>query len=176
MQWAEKCFEGQVYGLSHLDPFTLLVSVAETNFKVRVSFYHHCFTEKWDTIIHSPDYRYVAQNGSDLRAFNLERYELSKSLPDIIRRMPTGKVCFTNEQNFLKVNIIDHNGEAQKYVIFFKIIPARSRSHDVAMLVQSAYIKESLPKNIDKIRFTTLVRKVAAGEVIKSPRVFQNRR
>ena len=135
---------------------------------VLVNFSCHCFTEKFDC---DPAFEY--RHGREVRSFDEQRYALSLNLPSIIQAIIDKKVFFTRETNYLSVELVDHDGMQIRYTVFFDLKRARDADHDLVMTVESAYIKEALPRHLDKIRFRILVGKIARGQKVRSPYHFQ---
>lgn len=170
--------QGKTYTFEHLAPLTLSVPVKSGQtvriVSVVVHFSCHCFTEAHDPGLHTPDLIY--RHRGEVRAFQVDRYELSKKLPAIIESLPTRKVFFTKETNYLVVESIDQDGRRVSYTVFFDLKRARGIGYDLAMTVESAYVKDVLPKHLDKISFRILAAKTLAGQKVRSPQVFQKRK
>lgn len=167
---------GKSYDFDHLKPLTLRVSPDDKPgtkvLAILVNFSCHCFTEGYDPS--RPELTYI--HAGETRSFDKLRYALSLNLHSIIRVIPDKKVLFTRETNYLIAETIDHSGQNVKYTIFFDLKKARDRWNDLVMTVESAYIKEALPKHLDKIRFKILAGKVAGGHKVLSPQHFQKRK
>ena len=127
-----------------------------------MNFSCHCFSEAHDPAIHTPDLIY--RHEGDVRAFQRSRFDLSLRLPDIIRQVPNRKVFFSRETNYLTVETVDQHGKKVTYTVFFDLKRARLEGHDLVMTVESAYVKEELPKHLDKISF-----KISGGQDFLGP-------
>lgn len=172
MKFSPYKFDGNVFRLDHLQPFTLVVApdkaVQTKALSILVNFSCHCFTEGYDGIAaHAYTHR------GELRSFSHSRYALSFKLPDIIRSVSERKVLFSRETNYLIIEVIDQAGKAAHYTVFFDLKKASDDKHDLVMTIESAYIKEVLPKHLDKIRFRILAGKVARGLKVRSPHHYQ---
>lgn len=165
MKWGVRDFNGEAFDLCHLDPFIFAIPAKNDSaeYRVRVTFGCHTFTRAWaeDEPAHL---RF--ENGSEVRCFCNERFELSRRLPSIIHNAATGRVHFSQFGNYLIVRDID--GLAGPYVMFFNLERARSEGFELTMFVDSAYVKPNLPNKLDAVFFTTLVEKIAKRQ--KLPR------
>ena len=152
---------GQTFDFAHLNSFSLSVPHRETTYSVLVNFSCHCFTEKFDETSDMPPYTHR----NEVRTFNIKRYGLSKSLRSIIEEHANKKVFFTRNSNYL---IVSTDNE-EKYAIFFDLKRERTGAHHVVLTVASAYLKDALPKHLDKINFRILIAKIATGQQVRSP-------
>lgn len=170
-RWPAKQIQGQVYDLSHLDPFILSIAPAAAGsqtYRVRVSFGLHTFS-KTLAPEHTPDL--VVRDGGDKRCFCKERYGLSRELPPLIATAASSKAFFSHDGNYVIFKRKTYGGVIIPYAAFFDMRQSRdNKTHDAAMFIKSAYLKPSLPRNMDAIKFATLVAKIARGEPIKRPR------
>ena len=100
---------GETFTFDHLESTDLTVTVKSgkttRDIVIVVNFGCHCFTEKHDPAIHTPDLIY--RHDGEIRTFDYARYALSKALPDIIRRIPGRKVFFSRETNYLTIETVD---------------------------------------------------------------------
>jgi hypothetical protein len=171
-----KRFRGEVYRLGHLASFEFSLALdaqASVSVALQVQFSAHCFTERFDAAVHQTEHRYT--HLGELRAFNLERYQLSLLLPDLIRSMGQRKVNFTKESNYLLVERVDLQGVRQQYVVFFDLKKAKG-GRALRMFVQSAYVKAALPQSLDTIRFRILAAAIWEGRAVHSPQTKQKAR
>lgn len=169
MSWGKKKIRGQVYDLTHLDPFILQVTPkteGARTFNVHISFGSHVFTEEWECS-HTPDLKFI--DGTEVRCFSIIRHSLSLNLPQIVRQAASGRAHFSSHQNtfMLFQNLSDLTGP---YAVFFNITKAKSQKFDASMFVISAYEKPNLPKRLKRITFATLVSNTVIGKPIKRPK------
>lgn len=119
-------------------------------------FSSHTFT-KGCTRAEGPDAAYSTE--TDLRQFSLERYDLSKSLPDIVRHMEHRKCFFTRRENYF---VFETEGipKGSEYRVFFDVRKVAFRT--VLLWIQSAYVGTSNDppsgRRRKKIGFRVLVR------------------
>lgn len=168
-----KTIRGQEYDLSHLEPFTFALDVDDRTYRVAAEFSSHCFTEAL-TAEHTPDLRYA--HGGETRAFNVERYGLSRKLPDIIRTLGTRSVYHSERETFFVLRDQEFAGGRQPYLIFFSTFTASAKDIHVHLRVRSAYLKPGMSRFAAPIRFSTLVRATAEGRKPKMGRPVQVKR
>ena len=86
-----KEFNGSIYTFEHLNPLALTVQLDAAGTKqldLTVTFSTHCFTEKFDEILHHDHHRYTFRG--ERRAFDVRRYECSLQLPHIMPKLLKG--------------------------------------------------------------------------------------
>ena len=169
MSWGQKKIQGQVYDLTHLDPFIFPVTPkadGARTFNVHVSFGLHVFTEEWDDS-YTPDLKFT--DGDELRCFSIDRHSHSLELPQIIQDAASGRAYFSDYPHTFTVskNLPNLVGP---YSVYFKIEKAKSPKFDASMFVVSAYEKQNLPPRLKKITFATLVSHTVMGKPIRRPR------
>lgn len=160
--------DGRVYSLTHLQPFTIPVSMqgeGAPTYKLYVSFGTHTFSKKWDA--EYPE-THKLTDGREERCFCPQRHTHSLQLPTIIQRGILGKVYFSQTRNYLLVH--DLRGLNAPYAVFFNMEKAKSKDFHAAMFVVSAYEKPDLPRKLAKITFNTLMAKTVKGEPIIRPK------
>ena len=141
--------DGITYSLEHLNPFYLKFFGEKISKEItlKILYSDHCFTAR--------------KNKSDSnseRCFNLERYELSKLLPELIEKMNNGSV--------VKTTLHDKD-----YNIFFEVRKRNTSNPDcdLVMRIESAYVFDE-GKSLEytgKIRFLILCQKIYLGEKIQ---------
>lgn len=159
-----KKIKGVVYDLSHLDSFDFELRVNKEYFKIKVIFSHHCFTEK-RLKHHTPDFFYH-HKGDNKRAFCMNRYTLSLALPKTIQTLGNATVYHSEQNNFFFVRTSTISNLNGPYIIFFKPIISRSSTVDVAMHINSAYLKPNMTQEGSGINFTTLIEATANNRKI----------
>lgn len=138
-------FESQslTYDLSHLDAFDCVFTQAATadkperSYRVRVEFGHHCFTRGLRD--EDPDELIYPGPRQDPRAFDPERWELSRQLPELIRGLMTREVRHTNYGNFLTVELTDLNGGSVEYEVYFNV---KKTGKQMYLVVSSAFPRD----------------------------------
>ena len=123
----------------------------ECRYSVEVSYSNHCFTK--------------AGNETD-RIFDLERYEESKRLPQIMGELMSRECHHTGKNNFVTFDL----GEGKTYEIYFEVF----KNEGLKIRVQSAYIRDphrlySQPGR-SKIKFSTILFNTQHDKPIHPPR------
>ncbi len=103
--------------------------------------------------------------------FNVNRWGFSQQLPAIIEGLLDRWVYFTNGQNFHIMNLVDSSGLSVQYLIFFQV---KQKDKGLRLVVESAYpydpaLGGTLPRNDNRARFSTILRKVSDGESLRKP-------
>jgi hypothetical protein len=163
-----------VFDLSHLDPFVFDLVVAPKDdkpvltYSINVEFSMHCFTR--DAIrgeVYTTELEF--RDGRERRLFSAERYYLSKRLPEIIRTVAQRKCYHARDGNFLTVEIIDDQGIAAEYSVFFKVA-RRTGRNQLTLYVQTAYVRGKIPVPERRpIQFRLIAFNVSIGRKIKKP-------
>jgi hypothetical protein len=145
-RWGAHKEADAVYDLSHLHPLRYTLSMEGTpnnaarDVEIRVGFSSHTFTESCED--HEAHIAYSPPN--DPRKFSLERYELSKRIPQVIQNLKGRNILFGNRENYLVVELPGVIPPGTEYWIFFDLRPVRgslqSAPNGVLLFVQSAYV------------------------------------
>lgn len=168
--WPAHIVREQVYDLSHLNDYqTTFENRNGTQFKVRVKFGHHCFTrkiEETDTL----DMIYQASPHGDRRAFDFDRYALSKNLASYISGLMEGHCYNTGNGKFFIIKIVTHDGKEREYEIYFRVYRSQN-PRGLVLDIRSAFLRD--PDRMDsrshqgKIHFGAILSNVQKG---KQPR------
>ena len=93
--WQDVTINGRIYGLSHLQPFTLGVTPkaeGAPTFKVYVSFGSHTFSREWEATDTLP---FRLEYNGEVRCFCPSRHAHSLHLPTIIHQGVRGRAYFS---------------------------------------------------------------------------------
>ena len=161
----KKAFNGTIYEFSHLAPLLLQVPVNAgqiAHVPVHVTFGCHCFTEGFKADVHRDHHRYTHLN--ELRAFNVERFQCSLQLPQIVNSMLGGRVYHADKSLTYVAQITLTPGEnPQSYSVFFSLEKdRRATAPTVKMYIKSAYLRTLAAKShAQSWRFAALVGVIA---------------
>ncbi|HHF3888315.1 TPA: hypothetical protein ACPOXY_001824 [Haemophilus influenzae] len=155
--------DGITYSLEHLNPFYLKFFGEKISKEItlKILYSDHCFTAR--------------KNKSDSnseRCFNLERYELSKLLPELIEKMNNGSVqVFQTSARRNFAYVVKTTLHDKDYNIFFEVRKRNTSNPDcdLVMRIESAYVFDE-GKSLEytgKIRFLILCQKIYLGEKIQ---------
>jgi hypothetical protein len=174
--WQPFNLNGVPHKLDHLHPATITYTqpakadVPERKYVVEVLFGLHCFTRGEDDTEPS-DAKLNYSDSRETRTFDLDRYELSKSLPELVKNLARSKCYHTNHGNFFTVEIVKNSGGIRRYEVYFAL--SRSAKKGVLNLhVQSAYPRDEQHQNMPRrkgIGFFVLLYNVQNNRPIKPP-------
>lgn len=160
--FANKTFEGQVYTFPHLAqmtlPVDLVVQKEPISIPVRVTFGCHCFTEEFDPEKHGGHHRYT--HLGEERAFDVERYQCSLQLPQVMNAMLGGTIYRADRSyTYVAQIVLPPITGLQPYSIFFSLEKTRKSPAPAAeMFVKSAYLSPlKHSPNAQSWRFKALV-------------------
>lgn len=168
--------------MKHLDEFEFtFVQEAQGESKEKqydfvVSFSHHCFTfapnkHAGETLADYPDELYYSDS-NETRVFCFSRYELSKSLPDIVKGIHQAPCFHTGKGNFFIIRMKKGGDKEGEYEIYFKV--SRSSNNKLRLYVESAYIRDAdhgssqPPKK--KINFFVIAHNTKMNKSIRVPK------
>ena len=147
-QWKLFHLAGKADGLSHLNSFLhTFVQPAKgelpaRTYTVQVEFGLHCFTREAgrNDDLQGP---LAVTHRRETRIFDLRRYERSKELAAIVRRLPE-QACFHTKRsaNFLTIKSVNAAGAVDSYEVYFSVrrmVAARR----LFLIVKSAYVRDS---------------------------------
>jgi hypothetical protein len=144
--WRPIEIDGVHYHLTHLHPITVVYTQPpkkdhpERTYTVDVIFGLHCFTKGINNGS-AVDPRLCYSDARETRIFDLNRFELSKRLPELVAKLHATKCYHTNHGNFFTIEIIENGGEKQQYEVYFTLSRSAKKGH-LTLWVQSAYIRD----------------------------------
>lgn len=169
--WDEHEQDGESYCLRHLHPFEWksiqpgTKDKPDRNYLFDVKFSIHCFTRDPYSNEHIHESQWYSDS-RESRVFCRERYLLSHQLPEIIRSTDKHKVLNTKKGNFLTIEVIDEEGNARDYHVYFSVSRSSKKKGFLNLYVQSAYPEDTgnRPKHLKPIglyviAFNTLTKK-----------------
>jgi hypothetical protein len=103
------------------------------------------------------------------RPFNLERYQLSKQLPDIIKALgeQTTLVIHAKRENYAAVKVLDSQGVEVYYFVAFTVFREKKKFR---LHVMSAYPKYDGIGKIQKVKFLTIAHNLSKGKNLPTPK------
>lgn len=173
--WAAHTTGNTTYDLAHLNEYqTTFTTKNGTPFRVRVKFGHHCFTRKTEPT-DTPDMLYRASPAGDVRAFDLDRYMLSKHLAQYISGFMDGHCYNTGNGKFFVIRLVTYDGKERDYEIYFRVYRSQN-PRGLVLDIRSAFLRD--PDRMDsrshqgKIHFGAILSNVQKGQ---QPRTTGNR-
>ena len=156
--------QGQLYDLSHLDPFSHSVVGSDREYAIEVRFSCHCFTEEV-TQNHTPDLHYTHRG--ERRAFCTIRHQLSIQLPQLITTLKTQSVYNNRGGNFFFWRNQTVTGQGEPYLIFFDATRSTRSGIDVIMNINSAHLKPGMTLFAAPVKFPTLIEAKTKGTKLR---------
>jgi hypothetical protein len=144
---------GEVFSFEHLDADVITYQdskQANICYKFYVTYSHHCFTKDDDTAQSEQNRAIQYPSPKDPRAFHIGRYNLSKSLPKIIRTLPEQFVYHGGYDNYCSAIFKDAQGNEIVYQIVFSVFRSQKK---LRLHVESAYLLEKGLGKIKKVKF-----------------------
>lgn len=170
--WRSFSLEGKNYDLSHLDAHTIEYfderdpkNLRKYRFQVTYSF--HCFTENNPSLTPEDSKVWTYKSPKEARHFSLERYHLSKGLPDIIKSLgtPETKVFHAQRGNYSIVKVSSPSGLEVSYLVIFSVFKEKKK---LKLHVESAYPKENLGR-MKKVNFWIIAHNLLMGKPLPRP-------
>jgi hypothetical protein len=140
MRWRpHESRRGEIYALSHLHPFRFTVTyeaykgMPPRTVAIHVGFSMHVFTCRLDSAVDDPE---IYRDEREERAFDHERYLLSRNLRSIITGLEKRRCFYAKNKNFVTVELDGMPGN-REYRVFFSV--RKKDGSAVELVVQSAY-------------------------------------
>ncbi|MGA3890666.1 hypothetical protein ACI2S3_18375 [Ralstonia nicotianae] len=186
-RWEDRTIDGADYSFAHLVQFDMRLErpakgeLEAFSIGIRVVFDCHVVTEKdegkgpGDVV---GDSRYWVDAGDNCRLFHAERYEQSRSLPDLIRGLPEGKTkCYVAKNtNYMVWRPMGAGLGGPHYQVFFDLYRTVDTTPRLVMYVQSAYVKDNpLKAQRESERPFATVCAELAGLIKKAPKGPRNK-
>jgi hypothetical protein len=165
-QWPTFTCDDITYDLSHLDAHEVTFTLKEGNFRFIVTYSHHCFAKDCPAGTNvDPKWSYLS--GNELRAFHIERYNLSKGLPALLPNLITAKTYHVGYDNYAFCEVIQ--GET---VVYYKVAFVVYRHFKKFRLhVTSAYpVDANAYESKRRVNFASIVLNVAKGKKPPTPK------
>lgn len=167
--WRNFEFNGNTFDLSHLNAHSVTYVDVNTNqeYKFFVTYSSHCFTSEIPEKISDQDLQliYIAKNES--RLFDLERYELSKNLPDIVHSLseqPT-LIYYVKNRNYATDKLVSLNGNEITYFVPFTAYRDKKKFR---LHIVSAYHNKNIGKK-SKVKFFVIANNLLTGKMLPQP-------
>ncbi len=168
MRWTDFGIQNQLFDLSHLDQFDHVYLLSDgSSHCVTIRFSHHCFTDH-PSPTDDPDSSFVI--GKDRRTFDVQRWQLSQRLPQIIKTLETRYISHTDHQSFFTVELVNERGQPQDYEVYFEVTKD-TKTKRLYLTVKSAYSRDpnrntQRPKS-RKIRLLVILRNAQQNKPIR---------
>ncbi|SHO57874.1 heat-shock protein [Vibrio quintilis] len=166
-QWKPFHLDEKEYVFNHLDAVkhTFNHPERQESYTLFFTFSHHTFTRSptvSDAKVRACEYY---QYPSDLRIFDITRYELSKQLPEIIKNLPEQFLFHGGYGRYCSVKIQDRSGEEVNYQIVYRVWKERGK---MRFHIESAYPIEPMSK-VKKVNFWSICHNLLRGKKLPEP-------
>lgn len=176
MEWKDFQLGDELCSLVHLHPFAFEVVVPaakdkpERRYVLNVIFSLHCFTRgcrEGEDI--APNLAYG--DNRETRIFDVERYRLSRQLPDIVRGLAERKCYHDKHGNFYVFESQDADGVKKYYSVFFSLSKAGKKT-GLNLFITTAHLRDEPPYAKDKkpIRFRVILHNISTGKPVNRPK------
>jgi hypothetical protein len=173
ISWKNFILNGETYDLSHLnaDWVEYLDNRDEKQpiiYKFIVTYGLHCFTKNSDELSGEESKLLMYNGPRESRAFNFERYNLSKQLPSIIKSLGDKEtlVCHAGYGNFATVKVLDSNDIEVDYFVAFA---AFRESKKLRLHIHSAYPKYEGIGKVKKVGFFVIAKNLLHNRDLPKP-------
>jgi hypothetical protein len=167
--WDNFTLDGEIYDLSHLDAHSVEYfdnrdDKNTITYKFIITYGFHCFTGKSDEVDRSLIYNAPKES----RAFNVERYHLSKYLPDLVKALAekTSLVIHAGYGNYATAKVLDSNNIEVDYFVAFKVF---RESKKLRLHILSAYPKYEGLGKIKKVSFLVIASNLLRNKKLPTP-------
>ena len=166
--WPPLFVDGDRLELSHLEPFQFETFPLgfDQHATINVRFHNHCFTETFDPKKHSTPIKIKNVASFEARAFSPIRYELSKSLPKIIKSLEGQRIVSTREGNLIKIELTD----GLIYPIFFTLRRKSALYADLYVVSAYPWDRKGKPVTTGEMRFNLVLAKILRSQPVKFPK------
>ena len=163
--WKPHKQDGKEYNLDHLRAclHTFKHPKRDEIYQIYFTFSHHTFTSKGSNSCAGIKYAFPPQ---DIRVFDTRRYELSKSIPKIIERLPDSIFFHGGFGRFCTCKIKDEVGNVINYQIVYKVWKQRGK---LRFHVESAYPLDKPLGRIKKVDFWVICFNAQWGKDLPKP-------
>lgn len=174
--WRNFTLNSEIYDLSHLNAHSVeYLDNRDTNklitYKFIVTYGLHCFTKESEDITEEESQLLMYKGPRESRSFNLERYDLSKQLPEIIKALGQSAtlVCHAGYGNYAIVKVVDSKGVKVDYFVVFKVFRETKR---LRLHVTSAYPQsEGVQEKRKKVNFFVIAKNLLNNKKLPKPSI-----
>ena len=155
-QWKSFVHQESVYELSHLNAFKIVYVDSKTGnqYTFFVTFGLHCFTKDLDSLTEIERQDLLYSSRREVRPFNFERYNYSKSLPDLIRKLHEVYIFDAGYDNYATLDLLSDDGVQVNYKVVFKAFREKKK---LRLHISSAYPVDD-PGKTKKVGFFAIAR------------------
>lgn len=165
--WKKFEFNGTLYTFEHLNACKHQFTHPKRpeKYTLYFTFSHHVFTRALKNNEKISKQKIYPAPSEDLRIFDLERYTLSKQLPNIIENLPEQFFYHGGYGRYCSCKIEDSNGITINYQIVYRVWKERGK---MRFHIESAYPLEQQGK-VKKVNFWVICYNLLKGKKLPRP-------
>ena len=166
-QWKEFNCGSTQYNFAHLNACKHTYSHPERNeiYTLYFTFSHHVFTQSIKENEHVPQEQ-IYPYPLDKRAFNLERFKLSKYLPEIIATLPEQFCYHGGYSRYCSCKITQEDGTKVNYQVVYRVWKQRGK---LRFHVESAYPLTGKLGRKKKVNFWVICHNLLKNKTLPQP-------
>jgi hypothetical protein len=171
--WRSFKLNDEIYDLSHLNAHQVeyIDNRDENNpiiYKFIVTYGLYCFTKELKELTTEESSILMYHAPKESRHFNIERYHLSKNLPNIVRNLSekTTLVFHGGHGKYATVKVLGLDGKEVDYFVAFTVFREQKKFR---LHIHSAYPKEDGIGKIKKVNFFTIAYNLSKGKKLPTP-------
>ncbi|NEP11191.1 MAG: heat-shock protein [Symploca sp. SIO2C1] len=171
--WRNFTLDGKEYDLSHLNAHRVEYlderdKTRPTTYRFIVTYGLHCFTKNVGEISKEQERLLMYHAPRESRSFNLERYELSKHLPTIIKSLGNKEtlVCHAGYGKYAVVKVLNSRGCEVNYFVPFAVFRESKR---LRLHVRSAYPRHEGLGKVKKVGFFVIAKNLLQNKNLPRP-------
>lgn len=165
--WKPFSYQGQDFNLDHLKAckHTFTHPDRSEQYTIFFTFSHHTFTRSIKDSSHQSHDIYPLPS-KDPRLFDIERYHLSKFLPEIVRTLPDQYTYHGGYSRYCSCKIKNDAGQA----IYYQVVYRAWREHGkIRFHIESAYPLSDRPGKVKKVNFWSICFALVKNKKLPAP-------
>jgi len=166
--WKPFQINGSDYNLDHLKACKHQFSHPQRaeRYTLYFTFSHHTFTRtpNGDEVVNANDY--YPSPAEDLRVFDIERYELSKYLPEIVRTLPEQFCYHGGYSRYCSCKVKQDDGNEVTYQVVYRVWKERGK---MRFHIESAYPLDKKLGKVKKVNFWVICHNLLRNKKMPQP-------
>ncbi|MEZ9455624.1 hypothetical protein [Vibrio sp. 10N.286.49.A11] len=162
-----------IYDLSHLDAHIVEYTQPkkgknpERTYRFYITYSFHCFAKDYPELTDQDRARLEYKTRKDTRPFCFKRYELSKQLPDIIKKIPSSYVFHSGYESFATCEVQQDGTDIQYFVSFV----AYREMKKLRLHIKSAYPLDDPLGKTKKVNFFNIASNLLRNRPLPKPQM-----
>ena len=166
--WKSYQYNGQTLSFDHLTAckHEFTHQKRDEKYTLYFTFSHHTFTRKKANNESPNQSEFYPFPPKDLRIFDLERYKLSKHLPEIVKTMPSQFFYHGGYSRYCSCKITTDDGTEIYYQVVYRVWRKQGK---MRFHVESAYPLPEKPSKVKKVDFWVICYNLSKGKKLPQP-------